>query len=65
MVNNNTNPGIMKRKRVLKSRASKNQRKESICGLSVLIRGTSCFKGVCVCVCVLAGEGSSRAELTL
>ena len=34
MVNNNTNHGITKRKRLLKSRASKNQRKESICGLS-------------------------------
>ena len=60
MVNNNTNPGITKRKRVLKSRASKNQRKESICGLSVLIRGTSCFKGVCVCVCVCVGRGGEQ-----
>ena len=41
MVNNNTNPGITKRKRVLKSRASKNQRKESICGLSERQTGTS------------------------
>ena len=41
MVNINNNPGIMKRKRLLRNRASTNQRKELICVLSERSTGTS------------------------